>query len=350
MLYKSKVFFSVIVIFIGTLLLANFAYPQSGDSNLNTIDDNSEEEKSFLDEDAENENEPNTDEFLSGESGNSNFFPMMMLLVLLIGAIYLIIRWIAKKKNISFVGSEFAKVEGTKALALNKYLQLVVIGNRYYILGVAENSVNLIKELTDKEQINLIKLDLSKSKPLKPFVEQFKSFIKNISGNKSQNNKEFQSKLENQRSNSSYYKYEEDIEDSIDQQTGFEEVDKEKDDEKISDESDYDFYNSFDKFSYKEHSTDKNKISTKINRKKYQKNLKITEENDNYKNNDMSVDVDKTLEYTGDKSIEGKVNNDIDQKDDRSNVFDDSNFDFIKKQRERLANLGIKLDNNKDKK
>jgi flagellar protein FliO/FliZ len=341
----SKVSFSVIFVIICTLFIANSAYSQPVNSEIN--DNSNNNEGSFLDTDSDDSvvnNDSDSENFLS-DSGNANFFPMLMLLVLLIGAIYLIIRWITKKKNISFVGSEFAKVEGTKALALNKYLQLVNIGNKYYILGIADNSVNLIKEITDKEQIDLIRLDLSRSKPIKSFVDQFKNTIKNLVGIKSKkDNKKFKKQLKNQNEYDSFYRYEEDLEKSEEDITK-EDEESTYDDEDSREVEYEDFYDTFDKFPHEDNSTDKEKISSDIKQKKYHKNLNISEKIDKNKNlyKDVNVDKDYT-DVSNDNLTEDKETSTSDNQE-----IDGSNFDFIKRQRERLANLGINIDRNQNK-
>lgn len=279
--------------------------------------------------------EQNNDETLNLEntgSGNSNIFFMLLVLCIFIGVIYLIIRWIAKKKNVSISGSEFAKVEGTKALALNKYLQLVSIGNKYYILGIGDHAVNLIKELDDEEQIDQIKLDISRSKTFKPFVNQFKKSLMNIIGL----NKSNKGEKPSQEVYSGGGAYGVDnkkviIEENINQDTNVNKPQK---------KNNIDYPNIIEKES-----------------KKLNANQDFSENEDKQKkiitSSDYKLNYDVFDNY-GDEDVFGKNQNEFSKKTsknedskneelDEDKIIDDDTFEFIKKQRERLANLGIEV-------
>ncbi|MBB4823919.1 flagellar protein FliO/FliZ [Sporosarcina luteola] len=71
--------------------------------------------------------------------------------VFVIGLLFVLLKFI-NRKNKSYQSNKLMKNLGGLALGQQKSIQLVNIGDAYYIVGVGEN-VELLKEITDPEEI-----------------------------------------------------------------------------------------------------------------------------------------------------------------------------------------------------
>lgn len=84
----------------------------------------------------------------------------VVLYLLFIGALVFLIRWILKKRG-KILEEDIIQVLGIKTLAPGKHIQIVEIIDRILILGIGEN-ITILSEIKDKEQIDLIKTEISK--------------------------------------------------------------------------------------------------------------------------------------------------------------------------------------------
>jgi len=89
----------------------------------------------------------------SSVSSSSDLFlsllKMIFVLILIIGLIYLLVKFMARK-NQNLFGKRTVRVLSGVQLAANKSLQIVEIGGTVYVLGVGED-VRLIDKITDPE-------------------------------------------------------------------------------------------------------------------------------------------------------------------------------------------------------
>jgi flagellar biogenesis protein FliO len=96
-------------------------------------------------------------------------YPMMVLRtiaimgVVIIG-LYVLYRFVLKKKNRVAAESNIINVLATYPLAANRVIQVVDIAGQILVLGVADASVNLITRIDDQETIDRIKLLSSQEK------------------------------------------------------------------------------------------------------------------------------------------------------------------------------------------
>jgi flagellar protein FliO/FliZ len=79
---------------------------------------------------------------------------LIFVLILIIGLIYLLVKFMARK-NQSLFGKRTVRVLSGVQLAANKSLQIVEIGGTVYVLGVGED-VQLIDKITDPESVKAI--------------------------------------------------------------------------------------------------------------------------------------------------------------------------------------------------
>ena len=83
----------------------------------------------------------------------SDVLPLLgsiLAIVLILFLTYFASKYISKKMPMSQNGGNIKIVE-RMALAQDKFLAIAEISNKYYLIGVSTNSINLLKELDDYE-------------------------------------------------------------------------------------------------------------------------------------------------------------------------------------------------------
>jgi flagellar protein FliO/FliZ len=85
-----------------------------------------------------------------------------LVLCLMGGVLYLVVRFFVRGRAFFNQEGGLFHVIGTHALAPNKYMQLIEMGDSLFVIGVTENSINLLKEIKEKETIDLIKTQASR--------------------------------------------------------------------------------------------------------------------------------------------------------------------------------------------
>ncbi len=92
----------------------------------------------------------------------------IIVLGALIGGFYYFFRFVTRKAGIQILGREVVQVLSIVPLGQNKFLQVVELAGRVLVLGVSENSITLITEVKDRDEIDRIRLQSSKSTPMQP--------------------------------------------------------------------------------------------------------------------------------------------------------------------------------------
>ena len=90
----------------------------------------------------------------SGSSfGLWDFFRTLLILALVIGAVYGVLRLIRKVQP-RFIQADDRKikVEGTKVIAPGRMVHIIEVENRRFLIGSSDHSVQLLAELDKKEQ------------------------------------------------------------------------------------------------------------------------------------------------------------------------------------------------------
>lgn len=107
-------------------------------------------------------------------------FKTLLILGLLVAGFYYFFRFVTKKAGIQVLGQEVIQVVSVVPIGQNKYLQVVDLAGKMLVLGVTDNNINVVSEITDKDEIDRIRLLSSKSKAADK--ETFQGYItKNIS-------------------------------------------------------------------------------------------------------------------------------------------------------------------------
>ena len=88
-----------------------------------------------------------------------DFVRMVLVLAAVVGAIYLIFFLIRRRTAARVNENDVIRLLGSKTLGGNRNVHLVKVGNSVYLIGAADEAVNLIAEITDTESLDSIQLD-----------------------------------------------------------------------------------------------------------------------------------------------------------------------------------------------
>ncbi len=99
------------------------------------------------------------------ESYAWSFIKMLLVLALFAVGFYYFYRFVTRKTGVNVFGREAIKVLSVVPLGQNKYLDVIDLAGKVMVIGVSENSINLITEITDRDQIDRIRILSSKAPP-----------------------------------------------------------------------------------------------------------------------------------------------------------------------------------------
>lgn len=88
-----------------------------------------------------------------------DFVRMVLVLAVVVGAIYLIFFLIRRGSAARVNENDLIILLGSKTLGGNRNLHLVRVGNGVYLVGAADESINLLAEISDKESLDSIQLE-----------------------------------------------------------------------------------------------------------------------------------------------------------------------------------------------
>ena len=87
-----------------------------------------------------------------------DFIKMLLILGAVIAVIYVLFHFLKKSGNPRFSETRLIRVLSSKTLTGTRALHLVEVGNQIFLVGTAENAVNLVSEIVDKETLDGLKL------------------------------------------------------------------------------------------------------------------------------------------------------------------------------------------------
>ncbi len=155
----------------------------SGDGNVSDLfDDNDENQEAPADEETtdeekpatESQEEPNEQLGSTDQSLFLDFLKMIVALVVVLGLIYFLLRFIQKRTRI-YQQTRALENFGGLSLGSNKSVQIVRVGDEYYLIGVGDD-VQLLDKIESKETIkNLQSSDSDTHQPLN-FQDLLKKF------------------------------------------------------------------------------------------------------------------------------------------------------------------------------
>ncbi len=115
------------------------------------------------------------------ESYGWMIFKTLLILGVLVGGFYYFFRYVTKKTGVQVMGEEVMQILSIVPIGQNKFLQVVDLAGKLLVLGVTDNNINVITEVTDKTEIDRIRLLASKTKVAAK--ESFQSIVmKHVSG------------------------------------------------------------------------------------------------------------------------------------------------------------------------
>ncbi|MDR0322164.1 MAG: flagellar biosynthetic protein FliO [Treponema sp.] len=97
-------------------------------------------------------------------TGSSIWLVIRMILVLALAAaaIYGIVFVIKRSSKQTVTNDPFLKVLASSSIGLNRYVHIVSVGSKAWLVGAGEGTVSLISEIDDKEIIDAMLLEDSK--------------------------------------------------------------------------------------------------------------------------------------------------------------------------------------------
>lgn len=94
----------------------------------------------------------------TGPSNLSYFIRMVLVLALILGAIWLVFRFMKKVGQPRHSGGDTIKVLAQASLGTGKAVHLVGLGGKAWLVGTADSSVSLIAEVDDRELLDELAL------------------------------------------------------------------------------------------------------------------------------------------------------------------------------------------------
>ncbi|RKX86772.1 MAG: hypothetical protein DRP57_00710 [Spirochaetes bacterium] len=86
---------------------------------------------------------------------------MILVLGAVVGVIYLLFFILKKGTRKKFADNEIIDIIASKDLAGGKAVHLIKIGESIFLIGAADNSINLISRITEQETLDSLKLEIS---------------------------------------------------------------------------------------------------------------------------------------------------------------------------------------------
>ncbi len=99
----------------------------------------------------------------------------ILVLALFIGGFYMFFKFVSQRAGLQISGQEAIQILSTVSLGTNKFVQIVDVAGKVFLLGVTDSSINLLTEIKDREEIDRIRLLSSRSTPVQG--ASFQEFI-----------------------------------------------------------------------------------------------------------------------------------------------------------------------------
>jgi flagellar protein FliO/FliZ len=108
------------------------------------------------------------------------FLKIILALIIIGGIVFLVLK-VFSKRPVFLLGqsTDLVKVIATCSIAPNKFIQFIDISNKIIVVGVWENGMALLTEITDKETVDSLRLESSKRKHIEgSFSTYIQRFLK----------------------------------------------------------------------------------------------------------------------------------------------------------------------------
>ena len=97
-------------------------------------------------------------EFRQDTSSIWTYVSVVLVLALIVAGIYVLFYFMKKASAVRYGDSDEIRIVSTKALSNTRQLFIVEIGNEFSLVGSGENGVTHLKEITDPETIDRLRL------------------------------------------------------------------------------------------------------------------------------------------------------------------------------------------------
>jgi flagellar protein FliO/FliZ len=91
---------------------------------------------------------------------------IIVVLALVCAGIYGVVYLLKKSTKIDVGNDPFLKSVASLSVGPNRSVQILTAGEKAFMVGITENSINLISEITDKELIDAMSLESAKKAPV----------------------------------------------------------------------------------------------------------------------------------------------------------------------------------------
>jgi flagellar protein FliO/FliZ len=160
---------------------------QNGDLDVSEVVD-----MKNISEDASSDYFSNIDEYHFNENNIDSpstiglFVRMIIVLIIVVVLIYFVFFFIKKKSNYVKDDDDFLRRVASLSLAPGKSVEVVTLVDKAFLIGVTDDKISLIGEITDAELIQAMNLNADKKKSQKKPVN-FDDVLGMFMGNKAKN-------------------------------------------------------------------------------------------------------------------------------------------------------------------
>lgn len=100
---------------------------------------------------------------------------VMFVLALFGGGFYFFYKFISQKVGLNVSGQEAIKTLSMVPVGPNKTLQIIDVAGKVFLIGVSDNSINMLTEIKEKDDVDRIRLLSSRSTPVQG--KNFQEFV-----------------------------------------------------------------------------------------------------------------------------------------------------------------------------
>ena len=100
---------------------------------------------------------------------------VILVLGLFVGGFYFFYKFISQKVGLNISGQEAIKTLSMVPVGPNKTIQIIDVAGKVFLIGVADNSINMLTEIREKDDIDRIRLLSSRSTPVQG--KNFQEFV-----------------------------------------------------------------------------------------------------------------------------------------------------------------------------
>lgn len=90
---------------------------------------------------------------------------LLIILGLMVGGFYYFFKFVTKRTGLQVGGEDVINTIAVMPVGQNKNIQIIEIAGKVLVLGVADGGINLITEITNKDEIERMRIVASRTKP-----------------------------------------------------------------------------------------------------------------------------------------------------------------------------------------